>query len=197
MIESKFTLFQMQGKSLLADAAKLGQARLGDGPEVLNAVDMIPAVSKLIISVFHSVMLLIAKVYQAVIGSEAISVNHRVRIDFIPDNREQNARRAIFNYLRIDLSATLDQTEDDVLATRASSSFTSYSSGSKIAFIDLNFARIKGALLLRILCNSLSDLANYFINSHSGNTSKSSNFCGLDIKRKEPDNLPEFGLRNS
>ena len=42
MIETELTFFKMRVQGGAVEAAKLRQARLGDAPEVLNAVDVRP-----------------------------------------------------------------------------------------------------------------------------------------------------------
>ena len=44
MIKSEFTFFQVQSKRCFADTSELIEPPFSDGPEVLNAVDMIRSV---------------------------------------------------------------------------------------------------------------------------------------------------------
>ena len=46
MIKSEFTFFQVQSKRCFADTSELIEPPFSDGPEVLNAVDMIRSVIK-------------------------------------------------------------------------------------------------------------------------------------------------------
>ena len=48
------------------DASEFAWTGLGDRPEVLNAIDMVTALSELILGMFHTIMLLIAEVHQTV-----------------------------------------------------------------------------------------------------------------------------------
>ena len=50
MIKSKFTFFQVQFKRILADASEFIEPGFCDAPKVLNAVNMILAIGKFIVS---------------------------------------------------------------------------------------------------------------------------------------------------
>ncbi len=52
MIKSKFTFFQVQSKGTFADASELIEPPFSDGPEVLDAVNVISSVGKFIVSMF-------------------------------------------------------------------------------------------------------------------------------------------------
>ena len=196
MIKSKFTFFQVQVKSVFANASKLAKPGFCDGPKILDPVNMATAIGKFIAAVLNSVVLFISKVYQPVIGPKSISVNSRVFIDLLLYNGHQSGFRAVFNYLGVHLATSLDQPKNYVLTHCSTASDSPYSSGTKVAFVDLNFAGFKRALLLTLNRNSLSGLPKYFINSFSGDTSKFSNFCRLNIQCKQFYYLPDFGLRN-
>lgn len=157
MIKSKFTFFQVQSKGLFANAPKLTEPHFGDGPEILNPVDMAGAFGKFIVAVFDTIMLLIAEVHQAVITLEPIGVDDRLQIDFLPYNRHQSALRAIFNHLGIDLSAAFDQAEDNVFPLGAAAADPANPAGAEVAFVDLDFAGIKGTLLLAVLGDTYSN----------------------------------------
>jgi hypothetical protein len=51
MIETELTFFKIQVQGGAVEAAKLGQAHLGDGPEVLNAVDVRLVFHKLVVAI--------------------------------------------------------------------------------------------------------------------------------------------------
>ena len=78
MIKSKFTFFQMQSKGPFADAPELTEPPFRNGPKVFDAVNMTASIRKLIVTMFDTIVLLIAKVHQAVIGLKSIRINNRV-----------------------------------------------------------------------------------------------------------------------
>jgi hypothetical protein len=197
MIKSKFTFFQVQGKRRFADASKLIEPPFGDGPEVLNAVNMIGSVCKFIVSMFDPIVLFVTEVYQAVIGLKSIRIDHRVQIDLLPYNGHQGALRAISDNLRIHLATSFDQPENDMFTTGAATPDPTHSSGTKVAFVNLNFTGIKRTLLLAVFSNPYSNFIKNAINGLSGKTGQFSNFGRLNIQGKQLNKLPEFGLRNS
>ena len=189
MIKSKFTFFQGQSKRCFADASELIEPPFGDGPEVLDAVNVITSISKFIVSMLDTIAFLITKVYQAVIGLKSIGIDDRVDIDFLPYNGHQGASIVISDNLRIHLATSFDQPENDV--------FASCTAVVKVAFVDLNFANIKRTLLLAVLSNPTYSFIKNSINGLSGKTCQFSNFGRFNIQGKQFNYLPEFGLRNS
>ena len=197
MIKSKFTFFQVQAKSVFTDTSKLAEPGFCDGPKVLNAVNMVMSICKFITSMLNPIVFFIAEIYKAVIGLKSIGINGRVLIDLLLYNRHQSALRAVSDNLGINLATSFDQTKNYVLALCSTASGSSYSPCSKVAFVNLNFASIKRALLLTIVCYSLPYPMDDIVNSFSGNTSKFRNFYGLNIQGEQLNYLPDFGLRNS
>ena len=197
MIKSKFALFQVQSKGTFADAPELIEPPFGDGPEVLNAVNMTASIGKLIVSMFDPIVFFITKIYQAIIALKSIRINGRVNIDFLPYNGHQRASGAISDNLGIHFTASLDQPENDVLSFGPSPADPSDPAGTKVAFVDLNFANVKRALLLAVLGNPYSNFIKNSINGLSGKTRQFSNFGRFDIQRKQLNYLSKFGFRNS
>ena len=197
MIKSKFTFFQVQSKGTFADAPELIEPPFGDGPEVLNAVNMAASVGKFIVSMFNAIVLLITKVYQAVIALKSIRIDRRADIDLLPYNGHQRALRAVSDNLRIHLAAAFDQAENDVFSLGSAAPCPTHSTRSKVAFIDLNFTDVKRTLLLAIFGNPYSDFIKNSINGLSRKTCQFSNFGRFNIQGKQLDKLPEFSLRNS
>ena len=196
MIKSKFTFFQVQSKGTFADAPELAEPPFSDGPEVFNAVNMTASISKFMVTMFDTIVLLITEVYQAVIALKSVGIDHRVQIDFLPYNGHQRAHRAISDNLRIHFTTSLDQSENDVFSFGPTASDPTHSTGSKITFIDLNFTDIKRTLLLTVLGDPYSDFIKICVDGLSGKTGQFSNFGGFNIQGKQLHKLPEFGLRN-
>ena len=61
MVKCKFTFFQVQIKGIFTNAPKLTEPSFCHSPKVLNPVDMVDAISELLLSVLNSIMLLIPK----------------------------------------------------------------------------------------------------------------------------------------
>ena len=197
MIKSEFTFFQVQRKGTFADASELIEPPFSDGPEVLDPINVISSISKFIVSMLDTIVLLITKVYQAVIGLKSVRIDHRVQIDLLPYNGHQRALRAIPDNLGIHFTASLDQPENDVFALDPAASDSANPAGSEVAFVDLNFTGIKRTLLLAVLSNPYSNFIKNSINGLSGKTGQFSNFGRLNIQRKQLNKLPKFDFRNS
>lgn len=69
MIKTELTFFEMKSERGAVEAAALGQAHLGDAPEVLNAVDVRLVFDKFIAAMIHPVVLLVAQIHQAIVAS--------------------------------------------------------------------------------------------------------------------------------
>ena len=196
MIKSKFTFFQVQSKGCFADAPEFTEPPFSDGPEVFNAVNMTASIRKFIVTMFDAIVLLIAKVYQAVVGLKSIGIDNRVKMDSLPYNRHQRALRAISDNLGVHFTASLDQPENDVFTFGPASSDPTDPTGSKVTFINLNFTDVKRALLLAVRGNPYSNFVKNCINRLSRKTRQFSNFGGFNIQGEQLNYLPEFGLRN-
>jgi len=75
MIKSELTFFQVQSKGPFADASELTEPPFSNGPEVFNAVNMTPSIGKFIVAMFDTIVLLIPKVHQTVIGLKSIGID--------------------------------------------------------------------------------------------------------------------------
>ena len=197
MIKSEFTFFQVQRKGTFADASELIEPPFSDGPEVLDPINVISSISKLIVSMLDTIVLLITKVYQAVIGLKSIRIDRRAEIDLLPYNGHQRALRAIPDNLGIHFTASLDQPENDVFAFGPAASDSTNPAGSEVAFVDLNVANVKWTLLLAVFSNPYSDFTKNRVNRLPRKTGQFSNFGGFNIQSKQPHNLSKYGLRNS
>ena len=185
MIKSKFTFFQVQIKGIFTNTPKLAEPSFCHAPKVLNTINVVEAIGKFVLSMLNSVMLLIAKVNKPIIALKSVCINSRFFIHFLLNNGQQSAYRAVFDYLGIYPAASLDQPENYMLTLGSASSNASNPAGTKVAFIDLYLAAVKGALLLAVISDSLSNTKDYIVNSSSGNTSNFCDFCGFNIRCKQ------------
>jgi len=87
VIDAEFCFLQMEGKSISIDAVKFGQPMLGVSSEALDAIDVIGAKSKLVISVIDAMMPRIAEIDQTVMAHPAIGVNDRFQIAMATNHR--------------------------------------------------------------------------------------------------------------
>jgi hypothetical protein len=107
MIKPPLTLFKMKIKVWFMNASELGQPGLGDGPKVLDAVDVVRSVRKFVFAMMDAIMLLIAKIHETVIGLEPVRVYIRINPNSFTDNRHQFFHRAVFDNLRVTLSLSV------------------------------------------------------------------------------------------
>ena len=75
MIESKFAFFQMQIEGLFGYSSELRESHFSPSPEVFNAVNVIMAVCKFIVSMLNSIVFLITVINQSVVGFKAVRVD--------------------------------------------------------------------------------------------------------------------------
>ena len=75
MIESKLAFLQMQIEGLFGYSSELREPHLSPSPKVFNAINVIVTIRKLIVSMLDSVVLLIAKINQSVVGFKAVRID--------------------------------------------------------------------------------------------------------------------------
>ena len=79
----------MQVKSFLRNAVEFMQPAFGTRPETFYAVDVIRAISKLIVRVINPKMFAVADINQSVVAAPAVRMNDRFRRDVTAYNRLQ------------------------------------------------------------------------------------------------------------
>ena len=134
---------------------------------------------------FDPIVFFITKIYQAVIALKSIGIDGRVNIDFLAYNGHQSAHRAVSDNLGIHFTAAFDQAENDMFSFGSAAPDPTHATGSKVAFVDLNLANVKRALLLAVRGNPYSNFIKNSINGLSGKTRQFSNFGRFDIQRKQ------------
>ena len=112
MIKTELTFFDVQVKRRTVETAKLGQAHLGDTPEVLNAVDVSLVFHKLVATVIDPVVLLVAQVHQAAVAFPAIRIDDAAQGYLALQNGRQHSAAAIGHDLRVNFPLPLEQAED-------------------------------------------------------------------------------------
>ena len=139
------------------NSSKLRKSYLRDAPEILDTVNVSTTVSEFVVSMVNPIMLFITEIYQAVVGSKAISVHGRAFIDFLLDYRQNNLRRTVLDYLSVHLTFAFNQTKYNGFTARSSSPDSSNSTSSKVRFIQFDFSHRERTLLFTMLGNSCSN----------------------------------------
>ncbi len=134
MVESVFTLFEMQLESIFPDSIELLQASFGRRPKTFDAIDIWITIGKLVGWVVDPEMLWITQVNQAVVAAPAVGMNNRFNPDASVDNGLQRLFLNIRNNFGEHFSVSFVDAEDDGFAARAATAFALDSLGSKVGF---------------------------------------------------------------
>ena len=197
MIKSKFTFFQVKIESTFMDSFKLGKPRLGNAPEVLDAVDVALADSKLILSVPDSLVLPVAKAHKSVVGTKAVSKDGGLLVHPVTDEGNKLIRRTVFDHLSKNLSLPFDDPKDYRFSPGSAPPDTPHPPRAKVALIDFDLAGAEHAVSLARLGNSLPDPFDNFIDRVPAEAGQTRYFAGLNIENKISQYFTEFPFRNS
>jgi hypothetical protein len=113
-------------------------------PEILNPVDMVMALGKML-AVIDPEMLKFRNI-KLIIGLVAISVDHAVRLHVLPDEANQGLGRNIPRHRRMHLAGPFEQAKGQRLTGCAPASFA-FANTAKIALINLDLTPEKRLLL--------------------------------------------------
>ena len=94
MVPTPCGFFEVEEKVVGPDAAQFGEAQLGEAPEALDAIDVIPAARELVLMMVDAVML-VATQNQAVIRLPAVGINGGLGKHLAPDDRHQGLLGAV------------------------------------------------------------------------------------------------------
>ena len=176
---------------------KLLQTMLGKTPETLNAIDMVRATSKLILSVMHSIMFRVANVNQSVIATPAITVDDGIRLDPPANNGLQSGFRAVRHDLCIDFTLPLEKSKDGSLAARPTSTRGLRTEArTEVRFINFNFTR-KWRRSLTFFSDTLTDFEKDQCHRFTSETAQLRDISGIEIHGKVAQQLAEFLSGNS
>ena len=128
------------------DTSKLCQSDFTQAPEVLDTVYMVVPICKFILAMLDSIMFLITKIRQSVIGLKAVGVNNRSRVGFALDNGQQLACGAVFDDLGINLIAPFEHPENRYFTFGSASSNPTNPSHTEVAFIEFDLPILKWTL---------------------------------------------------
>ena len=157
MIESKLAFLQMQIEGLFGYSSGLREPRFSPLPKVFNTFDVIATIRKLIVSMLDSIVFLIAKINQSVVGFEAVRIDCWIRTDLRGDDRIKFVYWTVWNNLSIYVSSSFDQTKHDVFPLGSTTAFTANAFRSEVAFIKLNATFFKDAFLFAKVNNTFSE----------------------------------------
>ena len=183
----------MQEKGCLANTSELGKASFRVAPKAFYAIDMATLIGKFIVPVVDPEMLLIAYINQAVIATPSIGMDDAFDADSTSDNRLKRGTAAIRHDLGIDLALALEDAKDNGFTACAAASEALDSSRPEVAFINFDFSENWG-LSLAVLSDSLAQGHEIPVHGISVQASHQGDLGGIQIKGKELQELPEFGL---
>jgi len=136
MVESEFSLFQVQAKRVFGYVVKRCQASLCIAPERLNAVDMSFSIRKLILTMVHPEVLVKSDVHKSIVATPPIRMDDRAGLHMAADNALQRGFGAVRHNLGIDLPMSLQQPEYDRLAISTTAALAPYTVRTEVRFID-------------------------------------------------------------
>ena len=125
MVKSKFSFFQMQVEGNSGYSVKLLQPAFSIPPERFNAADMILAPSKLVGTVAHSKVFIKTYVYQSIIATPTIRVDHRIGCYMPPYYRLRYGFGTAGYDLSIDSTVSFQQSKYNRLAIGATTTLAS------------------------------------------------------------------------
>jgi len=140
-VEAPLTFLQVQVERVRHDAVELLQPMFGEAPEALDAVDVMRATGKLILSMIDSITLRVTDIDESVIAAPAVRMNNCLRSNTIANNSLQSGFRADRHDLRIDFVVALQQPEDRSLARSTATTLATDATSTEVAFIDFDLAR--------------------------------------------------------
>ena len=87
-IEAPLTFFQEAVKAVFGDAVEAAQMALGLVPEILDAVDVMPARADKCFAVVHAAVMKLGDI-QHIVSPEAVGINDAVGHNFLTYDRDQ------------------------------------------------------------------------------------------------------------
>ena len=140
VVEAPLALFDEQMKVLSGNSIEWAHVSFGLVPEVLNAVDVIGLISKEL-RVVNAQMTELRDI-QCIIRSEAVSVDDRIRFDFVSNDRKKRCRWGIWDDCNVNAAISLQKPKNRNFA-RGAVSTLAFAGSAKIALVNLNLARQK------------------------------------------------------
>ena len=108
MVESEFSLFEVEVEGVPGDAVELSQSPFGVAPEGLDAVDVRLKVGELVIVMPDAEVFGVADVDQAVVASPAVAVNDAGQVDLAANGLQQRVFLGVGNDLRVNMTVAFE-----------------------------------------------------------------------------------------
>jgi hypothetical protein len=196
MIETELTFFEMQPERSAVETTELGQAHLGEAPEVPDAVDVRLALHELVAAMIHPVMLLAAQIHQAAVALPAIRINHAPQGHLALQNGRQHRPGTVRHDLRVNFPVALEQAEDRHFLKSSPAPFAPDAPATKITFVNLDLAA-QGRLGLAEHGDALPEMPEVKVDRVAVQAGQLGNFSGFHIQTKQPQQEPKFPRRNA
>jgi len=181
---------------MLIHTTKPVQSRFGEAPETFNAIDMGSASDEFVLAMIHPQVFAISDIDQAIVAPPSIGVDDAIQGDTTSDNPLERRLSAVWNDFCVDRSIALENTKHSRFTVSAASSLTFDAPGTEVGLIDFNLTRER-RLKLAIFSNAFTDAAQIPVDGIAVVTREFSDLSGVQIQRKQPDNMPKLGLTNS
>ena len=165
-------------------------------PEPLDTVDMGAAPDEFVLPVIDPEMLSIADIDQTIVSTPAIRVDDAIESDTSPDNALQRGFAAVRDDFCINRAIAFEDTEDGCFAERPAPSLALDAPGTEVGFVDFDLTG-KRRLGLAIFCDTDANASQITVDCIPVEASDRGDLSGIQIERKEPDNLPELVLTDS
>ena len=156
MIESEFALLKMQVKGMTWDSIKLGQPPLRKAPERLDAIDVVTVDAELVQVMADSEVLGVPHIYQAIVTTPTVAVDHGLKADTSTDYLLQRGFATIGYDLGIDTFLSLKDSEHDSFPSSSSAVLPANPAWPKVGFIHFH-GPADGGLCFADLGKSLPD----------------------------------------
>jgi len=141
-------------------------------------------------------MLLIAHMYDAIVGAKAVGMNARLKSHFAANNSLNAGLFAVWHNLGVNPAIAFIDAEDNRLASCSASTLASHAPRAKVRFIQLDIAGER-RLSLAMLRDGLTNQFQITVDSIAIQTAHGSDLSGSQIKGQESQQLPKFSTRNS
>jgi len=195
MVESELRFLEVEIEGSLRHTFELSQPVFGEAPKRLDPIDVIAAISELVVTVTDSEMLGVSHVDQAVVAHPAVAVDDRIETYSSPDKALKSSFLGVWDNLSPDVVPTLENPEDDRLLAGATSTFAFDSLRSEIRLVNFD-GSIQRRFSIANLSQAAADLEEHGVDRTDADTRESSCRAGRQVLAETAKKLTEFGLRN-
>ena len=165
-------------------------------PESLDTINMGATPDEFVLPVIDPEVPAVADIDQAIVSTPAIRVDDTVERDTSPDNALQRGFTAVRDDFCVNRAIAFEDPEDGCFAERPAPSLALDAPGAEVGFVDFDLTG-KRRLGLAIFCNSDANASQIAVDCIPVKTSDRRDLSGIQIERKQPDNLPKLMLTDS